>query len=250
MSNVVHTVWVGPSLSMMEQLTIKLYQKHGYDVWLWTYDECRHVPSGTILKDASEVMPRSSLFTFQGTAVDLPNCGRGSYSHWSDQFQLHVLYKHGGIYSQLDVSCLQSLDFLPEYAFAPLGEGPPRIQTCLMKLPAKSSFARECLIELERLFNKDTCTKFGWLDSMECITKHVLRKGLGECIIHRDLMVDFAGPSFMLGHSNMLDRVKFVHWSNAWSHQFKKYPKKGTFYQQLLDSVGLTESLGQLKLYL
>ncbi|NBP71067.1 MAG: hypothetical protein EBU52_20305, partial [Cytophagia bacterium] len=64
------------------------------EVHLWSFDKINNAPNGTILRNAAEVLPEESIFTFQGAPVPgIPKGGIGSLSHWSDQFQLKVLYK-------------------------------------------------------------------------------------------------------------------------------------------------------------
>ena len=96
-NSIVHTLWIGGQLSLMEQLTIKLLQSHGHQVQLWSYDKPMGVPDGTILRNATEILPASSIFRYTGKPLRLiPNGGIGSLSHWSDQFQLRLLHQEGG----------------------------------------------------------------------------------------------------------------------------------------------------------
>lgn len=115
---IVHAVWIGDSLSLLEQLTIKLLQKNGHQVHLWCYDRIKNVPKDTVIRDASDILPKNSIFSFQGQPLPyIPNGGIGSLSHWSDQFQMKLLNIEGGIYTQLDVAYLWPLDFTQEYMF-------------------------------------------------------------------------------------------------------------------------------------
>ncbi|CAN5598692.1 hypothetical protein BH10PLA1_BH10PLA1_05790 [soil metagenome] len=116
----VHVVWIGPRLSLMERLTVKLLQFHGHLVNLWGYETIENVPEGTILRNADEILPKKSIFRFTGTPLSIiPNGGIGSMSHWSDQFQIKLLHQEGGLYTQLDVAFLQPLNFTSPYAFIP-----------------------------------------------------------------------------------------------------------------------------------
>ena len=89
-NRIVHGVWIGDKLSMMERLTIEMLQGHGHEFHLWSYDKVDNVPEGTVLEDASQVMPKESIFQYKGKPLAcLANGGIGSLSHWSDQFQMN-----------------------------------------------------------------------------------------------------------------------------------------------------------------
>src|SRR5262245_58988015 len=117
MEKIVHLCWpVGPPLTLMERLTLSLWKRHGFTPHLWSYDHTQTAaaPPGVVKRDAREIMPESSLFRFQSERGFAPGKGKGSLSHWSDQFQVALLYRHGGWYSQLDLSCLKVPDPEPE----------------------------------------------------------------------------------------------------------------------------------------
>ena len=152
--NNVHFVWIGERLSLLEQLSIKSFQRHGFIANLWSYNLITNVPENTILRNAEEILSKDSLFSFQGTTnLSLTNNGIGSFSHWSDTFQLLLLKKYGEWYSQLDVSCLKRPED-SEYYFSPHPGSRKLMNTFIMKTPPDAPFIDDCLIDLRQKINK------------------------------------------------------------------------------------------------
>jgi len=230
--NLVHLVWIGNKFSLLEQLSIKLLQKQNLVPHLWSYNEIENVPDGVVLCDASEIMPEESIFTFQGIREGLPNEGKGSVSHWSDRFQLKLLQKYGGWYSQLDVACLK----LPEdreYYFA--GSDSVGIVTYIMKAPKGAPFLRDCIDELTEKINGST--PFDWSDSMQIIGNHVC-ESLPDFISTDNY--ECGVEKYMDGDEIPGDNIEFIHWCNALCGEKKNDPKNSnSLYYKLLKQEGL-----------
>ncbi len=245
---IVHTVWVGDSLGLMEQLTIKLLQLHGHEVHLWCYDKIKNVPDKTILRDAADIMPKSSIFSFQGEYLPyIPNGGIGSLSHWSDQFQCKLLAMEGGIYSQLDVAYLGPINYNPEYLFIDIFNTRKSIGTFLMKCPKGSPFAIEAYKELSMKINYLTIPYLHWDCSMNLcmdilINKtNITTKKCPECFLNQRHLLDLGckkdGPFF--GPFEFPNDLVVIHWSNATLNVYKNHPIPNSFYESLLKLVGL-----------
>ncbi len=232
MDPVIHHVWIGERLSLLEQLTLKLYQKHGITPNLWAYDRIENVPDGVVIRDANEILPRRTVFAFQ-PKYDSDNFGVGSYSLWSDRFQLTVLQKFGGWYSQLDVACLKWPEET-EYYFAALDEG---FDPSVMKVPQHAEFIPECIKELEERVNQRTAG-FGWCFSMEIMSRHIKNHGLMK-FVSRNIEQNGCAK-YMFGTAVPPESTKFIHWWNAvCPEDTKNDPVKGSFYHKLLMEVGL-----------
>lgn len=240
--DIVHTLWVRGQLSKLECLTIKLLQKHGHEVHLWSFDKIDNAPEGTVLRNAAEVLPEESIFTFKGAPVSgIPKGGIGSLSHWSDQFQLKVLYKEGGIYSQLDVACLKPLDFADDYKFVAYGEN--YIAAFLMKCPKGSLFAGATSAVLNQHVNGSMTEKMDWNFSMQLIG-FCLKRTLPEYkkyILPQNHFLDLGckktGPFFDATEPSPDQYI--IHWSNATVNEHKNEPIPGSYYHKLLQSVDL-----------
>lgn len=243
---IVHSIWVGDSLSLLEQLTIKLLQHHGHIVHLWCYNSVANVPSGTVIRDASDILPKNSIFSFQGETLPyIPNGGKGSLSHWSDQFQVKLLNIEGGIYTQLDVAYLHPLDFTQQYMF--VSHVPRSLSTFLMKCPKGSPFTIEAYKELSMKINQLTIPYHHWDCSMNLLmdvlvnNTNVTTKICPECFLNKQHYLDLGckrdGPFFQPFAAP--DELIAIHWSNATVNVYKNHPLPNSFYEYLLKFVNL-----------
>ena len=64
---IVQSLWVGDRLSRMEYYSIKSFLILGYTYHLYTYNKVKNVPKGTIIKDASKIMPKKENITNAAT---------------------------------------------------------------------------------------------------------------------------------------------------------------------------------------
>jgi len=211
MEKIVHMVWVGSGvLSLMSRLTVSLWIRRGFAPHIWSYGGLEDVPQGVVLRDAGEVIPRESLFTFQGYDKNILNGGKGSYAHWSDIFQMRLLRMHGGWYSQFDVAPLE----VPEcdYYFAAHGF-PGVVNTFVMRVPRGAPFLDACIIELESKVNASTASEMGWYDGMRIVGSHVASSGLGGFISPR--AVECGCKMYAKGSRKPPAGVEFVHWCNS-----------------------------------
>ncbi len=184
------------------------------------------------MRDAEEILPRRTVFAFQ-PVYEQESFGAGSYSLWSDRFQLSVLQKFGGWYSQLDVACLKWPEET-EYYFASLDEG---FDPSIMKVPQNAEFIPGCIKELEERVNQRTAG-FGWCFSMEIMARHIKNHGLLK-FMSRNIEQNGC-EKYMTGIAVPSENVEFIHWWNAvCPEDAKNNPVKGSFYHKLLMEVGL-----------
>ena len=246
---IVHSLWVGDSLSLLEQLTIKLLQSHGHQVHLWAYDKIENVPSNVVLRNAEEILPKTSIFKYTGAPVNgIPRGGIGSLSHWSDQFQLKLLAEHGGIYTQLDVAYLEPLDFHFKHQYTFLEHAGHQKGVCAfsMKCPKGSEFAIKAYEKLSQNINASTISNLDWDCSMRII-RDVLYNTIpnaDEYFLNKNKFLDLGcrtnGPFF---ENTILNPEVFIlHWSNATVNELKNKPITNSFYYKLLKKVGLVEN--------
>ncbi len=115
-NKIVHGMWIGNTISNMELLTIKSFIAHGHQFYLWVYDnpEIDNI-SGLVLKDATEIIPRSYVFSYKNK--NKYGHGKGSYAGFSDIFRYKLLYEYGGWWVDMDVTCLKAFDFKGPYVF-------------------------------------------------------------------------------------------------------------------------------------
>ena len=108
-NRVVQGLWIGSPLSIMERLSIKSFLDNGHEYHLYTYDELKDVPAGTVIKDGNEILPASAIFKYKD---------RPSYSAFSNFFRYKLLLERGGWWVDTDVICLKPFDFPEEHVFA------------------------------------------------------------------------------------------------------------------------------------
>ena len=130
MNEIIQGLWVGPELSVMEQLSVSSFLRHGHQYHLYVYGDVKNIPSGTIVKDGNEVLPASRIFQYKQQA---------SYSGFSNFFRYKLLLERGGWWVDTDTICLKPFDFADEYVFSSeMAMGQEFINSGICKAPAGS----------------------------------------------------------------------------------------------------------------
>ena len=108
-SRVVQGLWIGPRLSLIEELSIRSFLAHGHEYHLYAYGKIQNVPEGAVLKDANEICPSTRIFKYRD---------HDSYSGFSNYFRYKLLGAIGGWWADLDLICLKPFDFDGDYVFS------------------------------------------------------------------------------------------------------------------------------------
>lgn len=108
-NRLIQGLWIGGELSAMEQLSIASFIENGHEYHLYTYEPVKNIPRKTIVRDAEEILPRSSAFQYSG----IP-----SWSGFSNFFRYKLLLERGGWWFDTDFVCLRPLTFPEEHVFA------------------------------------------------------------------------------------------------------------------------------------
>ncbi|WP_443938112.1 glycosyltransferase [Pedobacter sp. MW01-1-1] len=147
LNNPIQGLWIGGALSNVEKLCIQSFLDHGHEFHLYTYEEIKNSPKGTILKDANEIMPESSIFRYK------KGWAKGSVSGFADVFRLLLIQKKGGWWVDMDIICLKPLDFKEELVFCSSYEMEygELANNCIFKAPKNAPFIDFCLKEIEKL---------------------------------------------------------------------------------------------------
>ena len=101
MSNIIQSLWIGTTLSKIEQLSIKSFIDNGHEYHLYVYNPIKNIPKGVIIKDANEILPENEIFTYES----------GSYSAFANYFRFTLLYKKGGYWVDTDLVCIKKFQF-------------------------------------------------------------------------------------------------------------------------------------------
>lgn len=128
---IIQSLWIGNTLSINEQLCINSFVKNGHEFHLYTYENITNIPTGTIIKDANEIIAKDLIFTYKG----------GSYAGFADWFRWKLLYEKGNFWVDMDVICLKSFNFKPNeliYGF----EGHEMVCPAVLGFPKKHEFCK------------------------------------------------------------------------------------------------------------
>jgi hypothetical protein len=108
-NRVIQGLWIGPRLSVMEQLSIESFLQNGHAYHLYVYDEVKNIPGDALVKDASEILPASRIFQYKHHAT---------YAGFSNFFRYKLLLERGGWWVDTDTVCLKPFDFSDEHVFS------------------------------------------------------------------------------------------------------------------------------------
>ena len=211
-NKIIHGMWIGTHLSPMELLTLHSFTFFGHEFHLWAYDDLSkyEFPRGVRLRNAEEIIPRNAVFA--KSSLD-PETGVGRHSFgapFSDLFRYKLLLKHGGIWVDMDVTCLRPFDFAGEYVFRPHRVG---VVGTILKCPAGSTLMRKVYEETARSVNPDS----EYLLPNRILTKHVAAMGLESSIIENisnpDHWMEFIRP-LIEGPVEIPEEWHAIHWIN------------------------------------
>lgn len=177
-NRIVHGMWFGTRLSRLERLTLHSFVHFGHEFHLWAYDDLSHYefPRGVVLRNANEIIPRKAVFAKSGVDAET-GVGRNSFgAPFSDLFRYKLLYKHGGIWVDMDVTCLRPFDLAGEYVFRPHRIG---VVGSILKCPAGSRFIRKLYDETARTVNAES----DYLLANRILTRFVHEQGLQSFIV-------------------------------------------------------------------
>jgi mannosyltransferase OCH1-like enzyme len=132
LNKTIQGLWIGPELSVMEQLSISSFLANGHDYHLYTYDEVKNIPAGTIIRDANKILPAARIFQYRS---------RPSYAGFANFFRYKLLLEQGGWWADSDTVCLKAFDFPEQYVFSTEIDyrGVEVVASSLIKAPADSS---------------------------------------------------------------------------------------------------------------
>ena len=129
-NRIVQGLWIGPELSVMEQLSLASFLQNGHQYHLYVYDEIKNIPGGTIIKDANEILPASRIFQYKHYPT---------YAGFANFFRYKLLLERGGWWVDTDTICLKPFDFPEAYVFSSeISKGLEVVTSGILKAPAGS----------------------------------------------------------------------------------------------------------------
>ena len=132
LNKTIQGLWIGPELSLLEQLSISSFLQNGHDYHLYVYDEVKRIPSGTVIRNANEILPAARIFQYKH---------RPSYAGFANHFRYKLLLERGGWWADTDTICLKAFDFPEEYVFSSEinHRGVEAVNNGIIKVPPGSS---------------------------------------------------------------------------------------------------------------
>lgn len=148
-NTVISGLWVGDVLPIIQQLSIQSFLANGFDFHLYTYREYPNVPSGTVVCDASTVIPQEEY---------------AAYFHrttFSDVFRFKLLLDSENCWVDLDMVCLRRFDLSARYVISSELTKTGRIKANmgLIKVPGSAPLIRDCHQKAAAISPSDT--RFG-----------------------------------------------------------------------------------------
>ncbi|WP_164757504.1 MULTISPECIES: glycosyltransferase [unclassified Mesorhizobium] len=194
------------------------FVRWGHEFHLWVYDDLQTpVVKGVVLRDACEVLPRKRIFRKRARDIEA-GVGEGSVSPFSDLFRYKLLHDHGGVWSDMDITCLRPFDFTEDYVFRPHQLG---MVGNLMKCPKGSELMKSCYEESDSIANEDV----DWHAQIRVLNRNVERLGLTSYIRKDISNLDswhHAVRHFVESATPIPDNWYAIHWLNEFQQTLRR----------------------------
>jgi len=130
MNDIIQGLWIGPELSVMEELSIASFLENDHEYHLYAYSAVKNLPAGTVVKDANEILPSSRIFKYKQ---------KPSYAGFANFFRYKLLLERGGWWADTDMICLKPFDFPEDHVFASeMCNGVEVVTSGIIKAPSGS----------------------------------------------------------------------------------------------------------------
>ncbi|MFG5381955.1 hypothetical protein [Yoonia sp. R2-816] len=156
----VGALWIGGSLTWLEQLCLKSFVAHGHETTLFTYNEVKGVPDGVIIRDGREIVDTGDFVKHARTE---------SVALFSDLFRFHMIQKTPGIiYVDTDVYCLRPLDIDEPnlFGYESMERDRGRLNGAVLRLAPESPLLSEMLSFMEDEYPEPTWLSPAWKRQM------------------------------------------------------------------------------------
>jgi hypothetical protein len=121
----VNTLWIGRSLGPLQRACLRSFLHCGHRVRLFAYDAIAGVPDGVEVCDATDILPRSVIFTHH----------TGSFALFSDYFRYKLQMLSLGYWIDTDIYCVRPLQFTDGIVLG--WESEEYCNGAVLRLPAK-----------------------------------------------------------------------------------------------------------------
>ena len=236
----VHGLWIGPSLRLLELLTLASFLNAGFRFRLWVYEPPEGLPKhrNLVLEDASTLLAAERVFRYRRHSRF--GHGQGSVAGFSDLFRYRLLWQEGGWWTDMDITLLE----LPQPRDGYWFRKHPRFPAVgnLMHCPPRSPLMERCLGDAERLLDAENTD---WLLPIRILNRHIDHLGLQPSISansNRDSWLAIR-PLLLPDTSPIPKTWRCIHWNSTdWelAGVSSDTVLPGSTYARLLDQHGLT----------
>lgn len=232
MSKTVHGLWIQGNLSCLELLTIESFLANGFTFQLWTYEpKSINAPEKAIVRDANEIIPAEQVFSYHNQNIH--GHGKGSYAGFSDIFRYKLLYEHGGIWSDMDITCIKPFSLNDEYFFR-YHEHSGAVGN-FMKCPPKSQLMKWCFEQAAEKVNEQNKN---WMLPIQILNDGIKKFQLTDYIHKLSNNDNFPEVAKLLSTDEAIpDDWLIIHWMNEEWRRFKLEKNKAytfSIYYSLL----------------
>jgi len=204
----VHGMWIGSSLSAMELLTINSFTRQGYVFRLWAYNEINNIPQNVVVMDAGEIVAAKDVFNYNNS--NKYGHGKGSYAGFSDIFRYKLLYEYGGIWVDMDLTCLAPLPTGKDYHFRYHKKA--GVVGNYIKCPAKSKLMAWSFEEASKTMHADN---LNWMLPIEILNEGIRKFEIDHHILrltNDDSFPEVAG--YLKPGKTISSDWSIMHWMN------------------------------------
>jgi hypothetical protein len=133
----VGTLWIGGSLSWLEQLCLKSFVDQGQKITLFSYEPIPNVPEGVIRRDGREVLDTDNFLKYEK---------KDSFALFADLFRLHMIACNPGmIWVDTDVYCHRPMVYDEDHVMGFELPGGQRVNNAVLGLPANGALLQAML---------------------------------------------------------------------------------------------------------
>lgn len=176
-NRVIHGLWIGNTLSLVELLCLHSFIAHGHEFHLWVYEPLQNsLPSQVIIEDAAQIISKEEVFSYKNR--NQFGHGKGSYAGFSDIFRYKLLLQKGGWWSDMDVVCLSPLNYTEPYVFRTHHDFP--MVGNIMKCPQGAPLMQRCFEKANGVVTADNAD---WNLPIKILNDEIVALGLSSSII-------------------------------------------------------------------
>jgi len=209
---------------IIQRLTVASWAEQGFTPHIWSYDNFKY--PGVVSRDAREILPESSLFTF-----------KNSYAHWKDLFSFLLIGEKGGWFSDLDIYWLKPPPNPSDYWIANIDLFYGHTSPCQVYLDIASRLK-------EAFCDKEEAGPSGWGHTRSIFQSALVKNNLkmfNNCNSFQDI-----GPAWRWNEEDLPNPDwHFIHWCNK--SNGKKFSKstEDSFFGQLVLKHNIAIKKGQ-----